>query len=152
MTTITFRRGITSMVSVLPVPIRGLIALWQARSALIVGAFDRSAAAAKKGIAVLPNERSPTNGPAASLKNTRILKAALTALLATAQRGLETEGRSAQENFEVADLEFTELVASGEVSVAPFLSDYFLMLSEFRATERTLETARKLQVARWLHG
>jgi tetratricopeptide (TPR) repeat protein len=146
MTTITFRRGIASMVSVLPVPVRALIALWQARSALVVGAFDRSAAAAKKGIAVLPNEKSPTNGPAEGLKNTRILKAALTALLATAQRGLDTEERSAKENFELADLEFAELVESGEVSVAPFLSDYFLMLSEFRATERALETARKLRV------
>jgi tetratricopeptide (TPR) repeat protein len=146
MTTITFRRGIASMASVLPVPIRGLIALWQARSALVVGAFDRSVAAAKKGIAVLPSEKSPINGPAAGLKNARILKAALTALLATAQKGLDAEQRNAKENFKVADLEFTELVASGEVSVAPFLSDYFLMLSEFRATERTLETARKLRV------
>src|SRR5579864_164910 len=131
-----------AMAAVLSPQVNGLIALWQARSALLSGAPGRSKADAERGLHVLAEKKTSPMSP--EVDRSLALQAALTAILATAQQREGIDSGLAEKNFQQADAKFTVLVSSRTASVAPFLSDYFLMLTEFGATLKDVEATQKL--------
>jgi tetratricopeptide (TPR) repeat protein len=139
----TFLRGVTSIASVLPTSIYGLIALWQARSAVRSGSAGRAAAVAQRGIADLEAKEGVTSAPVGNARYSA-LNAALRALLATAQKRIDGQVQAAEQNFQIADSAFGKLLDSDEAVVAPFLSDYLFMLVEFGAGDRAIRVAENL--------
>src|SRR5215469_15700645 len=88
MSVCSFPGALTSIPSVLPSPIQGVIALRQGRLALQSGDPNRAIDLAKDGVAVLErrNGSNPRNSSPVNLRYTPALKAAFMALLATAQK------------------------------------------------------------------
>jgi len=144
----SFLRCASSIASVLPTPTYGLMTLWQARSALQnrsrTGAIE-AAKAARKGIDFLDEKERADSSVPTNLRSSQELRAALTALLATAQHWLKSE--TAQQTFEIADATFSALLAEERESLTPFLSDYLQVLVEFRADRKANEVAKILNKA-----
>jgi len=78
-----------------------------------------------------------------SPRRARALKAALTALLAIAQRQSGRDASAAYTSFAQAASEFTELTNGDAWSVAPFLSDYLAMLADFGEIDNSFIVAQR---------
>ncbi len=137
------RYGFSSTPPFLPLPVRGLIALWRGRLALQSRNPGIAETAVNGALSAFEAASETDSGPPRNLP----LTAALTALRAIAQRQSGRNHEKAYNSFSLAEAAFRQVERDGAMPMAPFLSDYLAMLADFGNIDNSFAVAQQFHRA-----